>query len=149
MAINNKYKLQKCWIWPKAIYDFVKDRIHGRVLNVCCGMNDIGDVRVDLDPKDKSIIKADMKALPFEDDSFDTVIQDPPWKIDLYNRFKPFYECVRVCKPGGIIIYNSYWLPQSNQATLEEVYIRQDNYFTNVSVIALFRKNKKTEKVSK
>lgn len=145
--LNNKYKLQKCWVWPKHVSNFVKERCQGKVLNICSGMNEIGDVRVDLDPKDKSIIKADMKKLPFKDESFDTIIQDPPWKIDLYSRFKPFYECVRVCKVGGIIIYNANWLPQSKYVELIELFTRQDNYFSNVSLLSVFRKTKKCENI--
>lgn len=137
---NKKHKLIKCWIWPKTIYDFVKNKSKGYTLNICCGMNDIGDVRVDLDPKDKSIIKADMRELPFEDNTFDTVIQDPPWKVDLFSRFKPFFECVRVCKVGGQIIYNSYWIPQSKMVKLREIYARQDNEFSNTSMICVFEK---------
>jgi len=137
-----KHKLIKCWIWNKTIYDFVKNKVKGYTLNVCCGMNDIGDVRVDLDPKDKSIIKGDMRELPFKDNTFDTVIQDPPWKIDLFSRFKPFFECVRVCKVGGQIIYNAYWIPQSKMVELKEIYVRQDNEFSNASLICVFEKIK-------
>ena len=140
--LHKKHKLIKCWIWPKTISEFVKSKCKGKVLNVCCGMNEIGDVRLDLDPKDKSIIKGDMRELPFKDNEFDTVIQDPPWKIDLFSRFKPFFECVRVCKIGGTIIYNAYWIPQSNDVELKELYVRQDNEFSNTSIICVFEKIK-------
>lgn len=140
VKLHKKHKLIKCWIWPQTVYNFVKNKSKGYTLNICCGMNDIGNVRVDLDPKDKSIIKADMRELPFKDNTFDTVIQDPPWKIDLFSRFKPFFECVRVCKVGGQIIYNAYWLPQSKIVKLKELYVRQDNEFSNASLIAVYEK---------
>lgn len=136
--------LQKCWIWNKEVTDFVKNRIHGKSLNVCAGMNPICDVNMDLDPKDKSILKGDMRLLPFPSNSFDTVVSDPPWKIGYYERFKPFFECVRVCKVGGKIIYNATWIPStpSKDAVLKEIYVRQDNDFANTSIISVFEKVK-------
>ena len=78
--------LQDCWIWDKSVNEFVADRVKGYSLNVCAGKSPIGDVKIDLDPVDKSILKGDMRCLPFDDNTFDTVIQDPPWKIGYYNR---------------------------------------------------------------
>lgn len=133
-------KLRDSWVWSGDIESFIKQRIKGRSLNICAGKSPLGDVRVDLDPKDRTIIRADMIDLPFENCEFDTVIQDPPWKIGFYNRFRPFYECVRVCKVGGRIIYNAYWIPTSDVVDLKEVYVRQDKAFTNTSVISIFEK---------
>jgi ubiquinone/menaquinone biosynthesis C-methylase UbiE len=140
--MKNITKLQKCWIWNKSVEEFVKSKIKGYSLNACAGKSPLGDVKIDLDPKDRSVIKADMKALPFDDNTFDTVIQDPPWKIGYYDRWKPFFECVRVCKVGGTIIYNAYWIPESKIVKLKEVFFRQDGAFTNTSVIAVFEKIK-------
>jgi len=134
--------LQSCWVWNKSVEEFVKSRIKGYSLNVCAGKSSLGDVKMDLDPQDKSIIRGDMKNLPFDTNTFDTVIEDPPWKIGYYDRWKPFFECVRVCKVGGIIIYNAYWLPQSDDVKLKECYARSDSSFTNVSIIAVFEKIK-------
>jgi len=138
--ISRKTKLIKSWVWNKSVNDFVKERIKGYSLNACAGLSPLGDVKIDLDPKDRSIIKADMKNLPFDSCTFDTVIQDPPWKIGYYDRWKPFLECVRVCKVGGQIIYNAYWIPDSKAVKLEEVFIRQDTAFSNTSVISIFKK---------
>ena len=99
-------------------------------------------MKVDLDPQDKSVIRGDMINLPFNENTFDTVIQDPPWKIGFYQRMKPFFECVRVCKVGGIIIYNAYWIPTSKQVKLKEVIIRQDTDWSNTSIISIFEKIK-------
>ena len=78
-------------------------------------------------------------------------VSDPPWKISYYERFKPFFECVRVCKVGGKIIYNATWIPMtpSKDVKLEEVWVRQDNDFSNVSVISIFRKIKSVEDYNK
>ena len=132
--------LQECWIWNGTVNDFVKVKIEGYSLNVCAGKSELGDVRVDLDPQDKSIVRGDMIDLPFENCIFDTVIQDPPWKIGFYHRMKPFFECVRVCKVGGKIIYNAYWIPTSKAVELKGVWIRQDKAWTNTSIISVFEK---------
>jgi len=135
-----KTRLQKCWIWNKTVTDFIRYRVHGYSLNVCAGKSAIGDVRVDVEPQAEGVIKADMRKLPFEDNTFDTVISDPPWKIGFYHRMKPFFECVRVCKIKGHIIYNAYWIPTSKLVKLEEVYVRQETDWSNTSVITVFKK---------
>lgn len=142
--LTGKTILQKCWVWNDTVTNFVKDRIKGNTLNVCAGMNPICSVNLDLDPKDKSILKGDMRMLPFEANTFDTVVSDPPWKIGYYERFRPFFECVRVCKVGGIIIYNATWIPMcpSGDVKLLESWIRQDSNFTNSSIISIFEKIK-------
>ena len=134
--------LQKVWIWNQTVTDFVKSRISGYSINVCAGMNPLCDVNLDLDPTDRSIIKGDMRLLMYPAGTFDTVVSDPPWKISYYERFRPFFECVRVCKVGGTIIYNANWIPMvpSGDAVLKEIWVRQDSNFTNVSTISIFEK---------
>ena len=140
-------KLQRAWIWNRNVAEFVRERVRGYSLNVCSGLNGIGDVKVDFEPKEegilkstKDIIKNDMKNLQFGDNTFDTVISDPPWEVGYYDRWKPFFECVRVCREGGLIIYNAYWIPESKLTQLKEVWIRQDGAFTNCSVISIHEK---------
>jgi hypothetical protein len=140
--MNKNTILQKCWVWNDSVTNFVKSKIQGYSLNVCAGKNPICDVNMDLDPQDKSILKGDMRLLPFKTATFDTVVSDPPWKIGYYERFRPFFECVRVCKVGGIIIYNATWIPESTDVELLETYVRQDNSFSNTSIISIFRKLK-------
>jgi len=138
--MKKKVQLQKCWIWDKTVEDFVRKRVKGYSLNVCSGVSILGDMKIDLDPQDKSVIKGDMINLPFEDNTFDTVIQDPPWKIGYYQRMKPFFECVRVCKIGGVIIYNAYWIPTSKVVKLKELWVRRDSDWGNASIISVFEK---------
>jgi hypothetical protein len=140
--LTGKTRLQRVWVWNESVTAFVKERIRGYSLNVCAGQNPLCDVNLDLDPRDRRIIKGEMRMLPFAANQFDTVVSDPPWKISYYERFRPFFECVRVCKVGGRIIYNATWIPMtpSGDAHLEDVWIRQDANFTNVSVISIFCK---------
>ena len=143
--------LQSSWVWNETVTNFIKNRVKGYSLNVCAGLNSICDVNMDLDPQDKSVLRGDMRLLPFKSNTFDTVVSDPPWKISYYERFKPFFECVRVCKVGGIIIYNATWIPMtpSKDVQLLETWIRQDNDFSNASVISVFRKVKNTQDYNK
>lgn len=143
MAIRNpKLTFKKSMVWEQEIEELIKSKIVGKSLNVCCGESKIGDVRVDIDPAMKPDIVADMNELPFEENSFDTVISDPVWKLNYYKRMKPFFECVRVCKVGGRIIYNATWIPTSKCVELEEIYVRQSAQFGNVSVVCIFKKTK-------
>jgi len=135
-----KHKLKESWIWDRDINDFVKEKAEGRILNVCAGKSPVGDVKIDLDPKSKDVLEGYMQDLPFDNNEFDTVIWDPPWKIGYYKRMKPFFECLRVCKVGGKVIVNSYWIPSSKYAELKETWIRQDSKWSNVSIFAIFEK---------
>lgn len=133
-------KIRESWVWDGTVEDFVREHIKGYSLNVCAGKSQLGDVKLDIDPQDSSILRGTMIDLPFKNCTFDTVIQDPPWKIGYYHRFKPFFECVRVCAVGGHIIYNAYWIPTSKAVDLISTHIRQDKAWTNTSIISLFRK---------
>lgn len=145
--IRNNCKLASCWTWDKKVNDFVKERIVGHSLNMCAGLSPVGDVKLDLDPQNKKVGKANMNNIPYKDNTFDTVISDPPWKIGFFQRMKPFFECVRVCKLGGKIIYNCTWRPLSKCVELEESIIRTDNNWANVSVIWVFKKIKNLEDI--
>lgn len=136
--------LQPCWVWPTTVTEFVKAKLYGKSLNVCAGKNPLCTVNLDLDPQDRTQLKGDMRVLPFGSNVFDVVVSDPPWKMGYYERFRPFFECVRVCKVGGLIIYNAYWIPMtpSGDASLMETWVRQDNNFSNSSIISVFQKLK-------
>ncbi len=134
--------MQTAWVWNETVTHFVKSRLHGHTLNVCAGRNPIASVNLDLDPHARGVIKGDMRRLPFEPHTFDVVVSDPPWKIAFFDRHRPFYECVRVCKIGGTIIYNATWIPESTDARLDEVHVRQDGRYMTASVISVFRKMK-------
>ena len=143
--IRNNCKLANSWVWDKKVNEFVKTRIKGYSLNMCAGLSNVGEIKLDLDPQNKSVGMADMNKIPYPDNTFDTVISDPPWKIGFFQRMKPFFECVRVCKLGGRIIYNCTWKPISKCVELEEAIIRTDNNWSNVSIIYVFKKIKHRE----
>ncbi len=145
-------EFREAFMWEKEIEDFVKDRVKGYTLNVPCGKSKIGDVRLDLNPELSMREAYDFfkDKLPYKDNTFDTVISDPPWKIGHYFRPKLFFRLVDVCKVGGQIIYNATWIPTSKYVKLKETHIRQSSQFSNVSIISIFEKiadvPQKTEK---
>jgi hypothetical protein len=130
------------FLWEEEIEDFVRDHTIGYSLNVPCGQCKIGDERLDIDP-DLSMREAyDMfkNKLPYPNNTFDTVISDPPWKMGHYFRPRIFFELIRVCKIGGKIIYNATWIPTSKHTKLLGTWIRQSSQFSNVSIISIFEK---------
>lgn len=85
-----------------------------RILQPFGGMAELG-VRCDLDEGLEPDYVCDAHALPFEDESFDCVILDPPYSdeeaLELYTAFLPKLrpsvykaEAVRVLCPGGWLV---------------------------------------------
>jgi hypothetical protein len=138
--VSEKVILEQSWVWNGDFVAFVRERIQGYSLAVCAGRNPFCDVNLDLEPQDNTDLRGDMRALPFDNHTFDTVVSDPPWRISYHQRMRPFHECVRVCKVGGTIIYNATWVPSSTEAGLEDVFICLDNAFATASIISVHRK---------
>lgn len=132
--------IKESWVWESELEELIKQKMNGYTLNVPCGTSKLGNVRVDLDPQHNPDYIADMRKLPFENNTFDTVISDPPWNLGYFQRFKPFYECIRVCKVDGIIIYNARWIPETRICQLIDVWVRQSAKFGNISVMSIFKK---------
>jgi len=142
MTLPKKLILQESWVWEKEVEDFIARRMKGYSLNVPCGESKLGDVRVDLEPRDPKVRIADMKNLPFDTNTFDTVLSDPPWKIGFYDRFRQFFELVRVAKVGGQIILNAPWVPYASNSEILETWIKAKRTFTNASLITISRKTR-------
>ena len=84
--------------------DFVRD---GSCLNMCSGLSQIGDVRVDIDPKcPASTMQGDLfKALEtFRPESFDYVYCDPDFKCynNGPNRIRWQFDLFKICKKALI-----------------------------------------------
>lgn len=126
--------------WEKEVSEFIASRFQGYSLNVPCGSSKLGSIRLDIDPAVAPDKVADMNKLPFPDCVFDVGVQDLPWKLNFYQRMKPFFELIRVVKVGGTILYNAPWIPTSKAVQLTETWIRQSAQFGNVSIISVFTK---------
>ena len=126
-----KLMFREAFLWEKEVEDFVKENVGGYSLNVPCGKSKIGDIRLDIDLKLSMREAYNMfkEKLPYDDNTFDTVISDPPWKMGHYFRPRIFFELVRVVKIGGRIIYNATWIPTSKYTKLVGCWIRQSSQF--------------------
>jgi hypothetical protein len=140
---NPKLRFKPAMRWEGPIEEFVISRSQGYVLNAPCGASMIGDVRMDSDTANRMATcfgdVHDLRDL-FGDDAFDTVVSDPPWHLNIFQRPKMFFPLVEVCKIGGRIIYNAPWIPESKYAELEEIWIRQSAAFSNASILSVFKK---------
>lgn len=134
-----KLTFKKSMTWEKDVSDFIASHLRGYSINVPCGSSLLGSVRVDMDPTFSERV-GDMNKLDFSDCVFDSGVQDPPWKVNFYQRMRPFFELIRVVKVQGKIIYNAPWIPISKAVRLEETWIRQSAQFGNVSILSVFTK---------
>jgi len=141
MTIHSKHTFEATWRQPEDVDRWIRERCEGRVANVCCGQSPIGDVRVDADPEHNPDVVADMENLPFQDATFGTVVFDPPWKLGYYKRMTPFFECVRVLKPDGLLLMNALWIGESERTVIDgRPVIRADDEWSNISAIVPHRK---------
>jgi hypothetical protein len=77
---------QANWHWNEDTEKWLEAQCRGLVLNMCCGMSQIGDVRADIDLSVKPTILCDMNHAPFRKGTFDTEIVDPPFSY--YRGFR-------------------------------------------------------------
>jgi len=140
--IHSKHTFKASWKQPEDVDRYLRQRCEGRTLNLCSGESPLGDVKVDADVDREPDLLADMNQLPFQDRTFDTVVFDPPWKMQYFDRQSPFFECVRITKPNGLILMNALWVGESENTTVDEdeIVVRADDEWANISVIVPHRK---------
>lgn len=121
------------WSWHSELKRHVRHQINdvdGQVVNLCCGTNDMGDLRIDQLRKYETddgtaataaTMQADAARVPLQDNSVGGVITDPPWKVPTDLRIRIFSEAHRIVRPGGRIIHNSWWIPEHPYAELVDV----------------------------
>lgn len=106
------------------------DIIYGRVT---------ADNANDTDLYDGYACYGDMFDLPFEDNTFDTIVADPPWlNLSADDRRDIFKEAVRVTKPTGKILYNATWVPEDDHAREFQLRFRQQRDFWGGPSFAAF-----------
>lgn len=143
---QKRLQFKPAFRWEREVEEFVRSRMAGYTLNAPCGHSTLGDVFVDNDleivPEGRNFHHADMMKLPFADQTFDTVISDPPWHLNLFHRPRQFFELFRVCKVGGKILFNATWFPSSKYDVfdIEELYVRSSANFANASLLMTIRK---------
>lgn len=132
-------------LWPEAVEDFLKTLFVGQTLHLCSGMSSLGDVRFDADASHKPDVIGDATRTGLADESFETVLCDPPyngkmqWNHDLLN------EIARVASKR--IIFQHWFMPirpdgkfkkWTDRWELTAAYIWQPRtYFGRVQVISV------------
>jgi len=116
---------KKAWVWSKAEEQLYARLCVGSVLHLCSGYSDIGDCKLDINPDAKPNIVADVHYLPFKDQSFDTIIVDPPWHgPQTWMQWEQMMkEMIRIARKRIVMILGNliYILPKPFE--LREVYI--------------------------
>lgn len=123
--------------WTETIDKFVKSIVIERpLLNVCSGISDLGDIKVDnYMPSD---VRADWCHLPFNDNEFAAVFCDPPWDAS-YKK-----DCANFCKEAQrvapILYLMSPWIWGTSKANLVNCWIRQLPGVNNAIVISKYKR---------
>lgn len=124
-----RFKFQKTWIFPYEVTKFLlmlffrfEINPHKELTHVFCGESQLGAVRVDINPELKPDLVADVKNLPFANQSQKNILGDFPWMIGYNDRRKFSYSIRDVTEIGGKIILNCPWNPEVTGMKLLEVW---------------------------
>jgi hypothetical protein len=153
---SHVYRVSKK-LWNDSIEDVLKEQFIGRTLHVCCGMSQLGDVRLDMDETHKPDIICDASKLQgvIGDDAFETVLCDPPYNGNFQWNHDLLKELARVASKR--IIFQHWFIPANPSGTykkaqekfaLSDVLVWQPKtYFGRVQVISIFDRIDITEQV--
>lgn len=118
---EHAYRVGKV-LWPATVEDWIESKLIGTTVHICCGRSQLGDVRVDIDPEVFPDIVADAANLHMiADQSFDTVVCDPPyngkfrWMHDMLN------ELHRIAKHR--IIFQHWFSPVDKQGRFKKAHV--------------------------
>lgn len=132
-------------LWPEEVTEVIQSLLIPRSLHVCAGLSPLGDVRLDNDPNNKPDVLGDASKLPFEDESFESVLCDPPYNGQFQWNHDLLKELSRVARKR--IIFQHWFIPADpdglwkkwHKFSLTSAYIWQPRtYFGRVQVISIF-----------
>lgn len=114
---------------------WLRGRVVGSSLHVCCGGSRVGDVRVDRDREVPGVtLIADMYALPFVDSQFDTVACDPMYDLSMPQRVHLQRELCRVARHR--VLFKGPWIPRASGWELKETILLASHTCANVAVFS-------------
>ena len=132
-------------LWPEEVSEVLQSLLISRSLHVCCGHSPLGDVRCDFDRETNPTVVCDAANLPFADESFESVLCDPPYNGNFQWNHDLLCELSRVTSKR--IIFQHWFIPSDpdglwkkwHKFQLSEAYIWQPKtYFGRVQVISVF-----------
>lgn len=136
--------------FERKLISFLMLQPGSKILHPFGGRAEYG-IRIDLEPKTQPDILANAEALPFQDNSFDLVICDPPYTEALakkiYNCPGPKFgkwssEAVRVCKEFGFIcLYHWLMMPRLKGTALRTRVIILQRTWGRTRVATILQKN--------
>ncbi len=131
-------------LWADAVEEFIGTQLKGFTLHVCCGKSKLGDVRLDLYEPVVDLV-GNMSRLPFANESFDTVLIDPPYNSKFQIMHDMLSELCRVSR--GRIIFQHWFSPvdkkgfykKNHRFTLTGLYAwMPKTYFGRMQIISVF-----------
>ena len=135
----------KAVLWPEEVTEVIQSLLIPRSLHVCCGYSPLGDIRVDFDPLTKPDMVCDASALPFPDNSFESVLCDPPYNGKMQWNHDLLCELSRVASKR--IIFQHWFIPADHEGRwkkwhkfqLSDVFVWQPRtYFWRGQLISVF-----------
>lgn len=136
-------------LWPDAVSHVLWELLIPKSLHVCAGMSPLGDVRLDKNAEQVDV-KADAARLPFADDSFESVLCDPPYNGEFQWNHDLLDELGRVAAKR--IIFQHWFIPANpdgrykkaqSKFSLSSLYAWQpQTYFGRAQLISVFDRTK-------
>ena len=138
------YKVTKV-LWPEAVERVLADYLLTPSLHVCSGLSKLGDVRLDLNVDVKPNIISDAALLPFRDNTFKSVLCDPPYNSKLQWNHDLLGELARVASHR--IIFQHWYCPVDKLGRYRKMNVFEirklfawmpQTYFGRMQMISIF-----------
>jgi hypothetical protein len=132
-------------LWPEPVQSVVQSLLIPVSLHVCSGHSLLGDIRVDADRAVSPDVVCDAARLPFADQSFDSVLCDPPYNGRFQWNHDMLSELSRVARRR--IIFQHWFMPADphgrwkkfHRFRIRDVYAWQPKtYFGRAQLITVF-----------
>jgi hypothetical protein len=114
-------------LWPGEVEAYIASKLIPWSLHACCGLSQLGDVRVDLH-EPTADRQCDVTNLPYSDNQFKTVLCDPPYNGSFRWNHDMLKELSRVASQR--IIFQHWFIP----ATADGLYKKAHDKFALSSV---------------
>jgi hypothetical protein len=133
-------------LWPEEVESCLAQLLISKSLHACCGKSLLGDVRMDADKAHDPDIIADAAYMPLDDNSFASVLCDPPYDGKLNWNHNVLAELSRVASER--IIFQHWFIPANpdglyrkaqEKFALSAIYVWQPKtYFGRAQLISVF-----------